>query len=166
MLPSNIELDRAMMEHLAKAAAELHAARSGRKNVLQSPDAREFLAGTADVLGLKNAATEVCRSEEIIAAWNQGMEPKEIAKLTGRSEQQVQAFVRNQQEKERLAADFEVPGERDKMGRGRKPATTAMNTVPNANCDARTLLQGGLLESIEDTGEDDEVSSPKRAKTS
>jgi hypothetical protein len=26
--------------------------------------------------------------------------------------------------------------------RGRKPATTAISTVPNAVCDARTLLQG------------------------
>ena len=31
---------------------------------------------------------------------------------------------------------------RKKGGRGRKPPTTAMNTVPNANLDAQSMLRG------------------------
>ena len=38
-------------------------------------------------------------------------------------------------------------------GRGRKPTTTAMNTVPNALCDARILLQGNLLQYNQDEEE-------------
>ena len=54
-----MELDTAMMEHLARAAVELHAARTGKQQHLLafSPTAREFLAGTANQQGLTNAAT-------------------------------------------------------------------------------------------------------------
>ena len=111
MLPSNIELDSAMMEHLAKAAAELHAVRSGKpKPLLPSPNTntRDFLAGTANTLHLPTAAAAAaCRSDEIIAAWNQGKSHEEIAALTGRTEQQVRAFVKSQQERERLAGEFD-----------------------------------------------------------
>ena len=175
MLPSNIELDTAMMEHLAKAAAELHAARSGRKrepSVLQSPDAREFLAGTANRQGVTTATT-------LGVAWTRseidcmevgllnGKTPRMIAKQMGRTVQQVRSFFRNRDERARVAADLDLPPATDespnskrKGGRGRKPATTAMNTVPNAICDARTLLQGGCLkERTSDDSSQDEVAS-------
>ena len=95
MLPQNIELDSAMMEHLAKAAAELHAARSNRKR--PRPDA---------------GAT-----------------------------QQLFASVQPSMPSDRVV-DWELPG----VDRVRKPATAAMNTVPNADCNLKRLLQGDILE--------------------
>ena len=47
MLPSHIEMDQAMMEHLAKAAAQLHAARSGKARKGQGNHLSP-LAGTTD----------------------------------------------------------------------------------------------------------------------
>ena len=192
MLPNDIAFDSAMMEHLAKAAAELHAARSGRHHsqshnssskhphhtLLSSPDAREFLAATANSQGVTNAATSVAawsRKEVdcIDLALYKGQTTREMTTaLPGRTEQQVKAFIRNRQERARVAADFELTpaaaaadetatgsspkknsssssSNINKGGRARKPVTTAMNTVPNANCDARALLQGGLLEQLD-----------------
>jgi hypothetical protein len=186
MLPNHIEMDQAMMEHLAKAAAELHAARSGRKRpdviIAQSADVSEFLANTANQKGVANAATTIhgplpSSSEATTTtntgaassgvAWSQkdvtalqtavqdGKNPRQIASLTGRTEQQVKAYLRNQDAKARAAADLELPvadttAPKKKGGRGRKPATTAMNTVPHASCDARSLLMGHLLETQKD----------------
>jgi len=96
MLPNNIELDAAMMEHLARAAAELHAKRSGKlKPKSPSTDASAFLASTANQRGY-------------LTTVNDGSEAPPPS--TG--------------------------------ARGKKPATTAMNTLPNANCDIRSLLRG------------------------
>jgi len=159
MLPSNIEMDQAMMEHLAKAAAELHAARCGRKrdSILQSPDAREFLANTANQKGVPNAANtgiawslkELTQLHRAAAA---GKGPKEIAIVVGRSEQQVRAYMRNEDVKARVEADLELPADETprKKGRGRKPATAAMNTVPDAICNARDLLKGNILKESKD----------------
>jgi hypothetical protein len=94
MLPQNIELDSAMMEHLAKAAAELHAARSNRKR--PRPDTTP----------------------------------------------QLFASVQPSMPSDRVV-DWELPGVDRAV---RKPATAAMNTVPNANCNLKRLLQGDPLE--------------------
>ncbi|GAX26529.1 hypothetical protein FisN_23Lh057 [Fistulifera solaris] len=94
MLPQNIELDSAMMEHLAKAAAELHAARSNRKRP-------------------RSDATP-----------------------------QLFASVQPSMPSDRVV-DWELPGVDRAV---RKPATAAMNTVPNANCNLKRLLQGDPLE--------------------
>lgn len=232
-LPNNIELDTAMIEHLAKAAAELHSARSGRTNpnhladgTLPTPD--EFLAttanqakGIANAAALRNLAPSFIGSSSSIvwtpseisklnAAVAKGKnDPKLLTKLVpGKSEQQVRAYLRNQVERARIEADLELPetmisgstvelhprkklktgtdtkfavvkasarydtssnnvkirakGSHDPTvpaecemgysaqkkkggGRGRKPQTAAMNTVPNAVCNARALMQGFLL---------------------
>ncbi len=89
-----------------------------------------------------------------------------------KSERQVKAFIRNQTARIKVEADLELlpdvasssagggggvgdsagagsagatgsaSAKKRGGGRGRKPATTAISTVPNAVCDARTLLQG------------------------
>jgi hypothetical protein len=119
---SNLEVDSAMMEHLARAAAELHAARKWDASPggdlavsatgtelrlpLQSPDARTFLANTANQKGVTNAAT-----------------------VTGVAQSTWSGVVATTPTVDTVT--------------GRKPFTTAINTVPYANCDARALLRGG-----------------------
>lgn len=196
MLPSNIELDTAMMEHLARAAAELHAARSSRstvgaddnihhhssstgggggggshkRQVLCSPGAREFLATTANQRGVTNAATTAVvggvtqtTANSSSISWTPSqvhrlqaagtVDPKQIAAQLSatagadaapRVEQQVLAYLKQQDDRAKVEA--EMNGTTATSSRGnRKPVTTAMNTVPNANCDARALLLGAPL---------------------
>lgn len=74
--------------------------------------------------------------------------PHAIAKLLkNKTEAQVKAFLKNQaktsKQNNTLADDLTSPGKK-RGGRGRKPSTTAMNTVPNACLDAKSLLQGIL----------------------
>jgi hypothetical protein len=185
LLPPTCELDQIMMEHLAKAAAELHAQRSGRKRQLSqavghadnNPDYHhnhhnhqagvshqmltpdQFFAQTANQLQMPNAANvnpgiawSAADVKQLTAAQETGKSPKEIAGLVNKSEQQVKAFIRNQTARSKVEADcaLELPldhhadqhAKKKSGGRGRKPATTAISTVPNAVCDARTLLQG------------------------
>lgn len=186
LLPSNIELDTIMMEHLARAAVELHHQRTGRKisadGLLASP-MNGFLAAALQPSPLQtiktneanersskmNTAATTNGSKVTLAApgvaWTEeektklqkalrdGMtDPNEIAKLVEtRSDSQVKAYMRNITERQKGTAvveqDFGVTngGEetpRKRGGRGRKPPTTAMNTVPNAKLNARSLLQG------------------------
>lgn len=228
MLPSNIEMDQAMMEHLAKAAAQLHAARSGKrprhpnlhpddthhhhpKNDDRAGtsalllDAREFLAQTVAITSVNSnaqhpqqgtikcssgagdgttaAATPKTAETQALptataannravlftveeyqllqnAAQSRKVDTKLLAQQTGRSEVQIKAFLRNLDTKTKLAQDLDqdigvgdVPPTtpssaaattlRAAVGRGRKPTTTAITTVPNAICDARTLLSQG-----------------------
>jgi hypothetical protein len=174
LLPPTCELDQTMMEHLAKAAAELHAQRSGRKRqlavavaavdpeLIQTPD--QFFAQTANQLQLPNAANSnpgiawsAADVKQLTAAQESNKSVKEIATLVNKSEQQVKAYLRNLLARNKVEADLdELPldangtntgpdqasAKKRGGGRGRKPATTAISTVPNAVCDARTLLQG------------------------
>jgi hypothetical protein len=72
-----------------------------------------------------------------------------IAKLLpSKTEAQVKAFLKNRKAKDSVQDAFEgdeTPSKR-KGGRGRKPPTTAMNTVPNANLDMKALLHGQGLQ--------------------
>jgi hypothetical protein len=190
LLPSNIELDTIMMEHLARAAVELHHQRTGRKisadGLLASP-MNGFLAAAlqpsplttikanesserANNSASKNnsntktalAAPGVAWTEEEKSVLQKALrdgtsDAGEIAKLVAtRSEAQVKAYLRNISERERGTAaveqDFgtgsggEEETPRKRGGRGRKPPTTAMNTVPNAKLNARSLLQGKGLD--------------------
>eukprot|EP00977_Amphora_coffeiformis_P011232 scaffold2704_cov159-Amphora_coffeaeformis.AAC.2 len=245
MLPDDIELDQAMMEHLAKAAAELHAARSGRKR-----HATEWQAGltgydypstqSLQQQQQRNGPTTTTTTNEwevqhrspssarhydaTTGAANTGIvwslgeirilqtaldkathdDPPDaaaLAKLLGRNPAQVRAFLRNQNTKSRIAADLALPAvpsaattttttttsggtmttagattttnngnnnnnnknqknahqaadgvdtPRRKGGRGPKPPTTAIHTVPNAECNASLLLLGGFLPPQED----------------
>lgn len=139
-LPDHIELDSAMMEHLARAAMELQAQRMGRKI---SSDTQQVQSPTTGI-----AWTETEQSQ-IKALLQQGKsDPADLAaNLTSRSEAQIKSFLKQQDS--RLKAAKGVEEEVDdglesprKKGRGRKPATQAMNTVPNAKLDIRNLLQG------------------------
>lgn len=74
LLPRDIELDQAMMEHLARAAVELHAARSGKKkkptghsHTFRSPDPQSFWATTANQRGVTTAATRHQQSAASVA---------------------------------------------------------------------------------------------------
>jgi len=138
LLPHNIELDTAMMEHLARAAAELHAARTGKQHhCLTSPTAREFLANTANSTGVTNAATASGVAKAVAAIeqkeaqyWNNNNKPKAAAASKKKAAQE------EEEEEEEDVVD-------DKFLQGRnKPATAAMRTVPYANCDAKALLAG------------------------
>jgi len=152
LLPTNIELDTDMMEHLARAAAELHAARTGKSHSLTSPTAREFLAGTANQQGVTNAATVTG-----------------VAKAVAAIEQQEAQYWNNNNTKkgdrsktiDAAAAAVEEVDELDKYMPGRnKPATTAMRTVPHANCDAKSLLFGAPFEAISSPSRRHHDSSP------
>lgn len=277
LLPSHIELDTAMMEHLARAAAELHAARCSNRNLppsaedgdtstmpgarsnqygnsgsscmggggggygsprsskggasyaafgggsagggagatfssnshrpfkrLQSPNAREFLAATANQQGLTNAATVTGVTPIILnaatePAWsNSTRDADATVSSTGirtgaATTVSSQRRTPNLQQQLKLHhANNAVEAEMQLDSRGRatantnddllpvekstdstvattaaavipaatacntnsnihnnsvrcKPATTAMNTVPHANCDARALLRGAPL---------------------
>jgi hypothetical protein len=151
MLPQNVEMDSAMMEHLARAAMELHHQRTGRRiasdNITEPPPVPP-----------KSNATSIVWTEQerqqVQAALKAGT--KEASKIasslkTGKSEAQVRAYLRNLEERQKGSAqieeeftsnnaDFVSP--RRRGGRGRKPPTKAMNTVPNASLDAKSLLAG------------------------
>ena len=180
ILPSNIEMDVTMVEHLARAAVELHHQRTGRKKsaegLLASPingligtpeqtnnaksDAKEGTTTGVATSGAAGASVDNNNSNNKIA-WtdeeqgivakalqkNEKITPNALAKLLkNKTEAQVKAYLKNQ--KDRAKNQDEVDEEitpRKRGGRGRKPPTTAMNTVPNANLDARSLLQGKIL---------------------
>lgn len=166
ILPSNLEMDTSMMEHLARAAVELHHQRTGRKKsadgLLASPvtgfigtsptpptsaacDSKPSSATKRDNAKIAWTPEEQQIVEKAVA---EKKAPYAIAKLLkNKTEAQVKAFLKNQaktsEQTDALEEDLESPS-RKRGGRGRKPPTTAMNTVPNANLDAKSLLQGIL----------------------
>ena len=239
MLPESIEMDQAMMEHLARAAAQLHAARSGKARRLheqavmrqqymaaaaaqQSPGGtRTSTAGVAsttiplptipsnqqapgDTVATKttttaakaaskandansasttnapnNAVSFTVKEYKLLHAAAQSGKPnhEELAKQTGRSEVQIKAFLRNLDTKNRILEDHldilqdeegssgqQQQQQHQSKGRGRKPATTAINTVPNAVCDTRVLLQGNFLARNTAGANDDEAFAATTAK--
>lgn len=168
ILPSNFEMDTSMMEHLARAAVELHHQRTGRKKsadgLLASPVTG--LIGTspaptaAPVASSSIDSKPSTKRDNTKIAWTpeeqqivekavaEKKAPYAIAKLLkNKTEAQVKAFLKNQaktsEQTDALADDLESPSKK-RGGRGRKPPTTAMNTVPNANLDAKSLLHGVL----------------------
>ena len=124
-LPSHIELDSTMMEHLARVAMELHHQKTGRKI---------------------HSDTPTPPPSKSTVAWTEA----EISqRMKSRTEAQVRAYLQNQKQRAREARaveqDFDEENTPRKKGRGRKPPTQAMNTVPNANLDAKKLLSGKAL---------------------
>lgn len=142
-LPEDIQLDSQMMEHLARVAMELHHQKTGRK--IQSDFASPV--PTKSTVAWNEQEKHQCQ-----ILLDQGLSEHDIAqRMKTRSEQQVRAFLANQKQRAKevrvIEQDF-VAGEEDtprKKGRGRKPPTQAMNTVPNANLDAKKLLSGKAL---------------------
>lgn len=160
ILPSNLEMDTTMMEHLARAAVELHHQRTGRKKsadgllaspmtgMIGSPAAADAsTSATKDKNNTKIAWTP--EEQKIVeTAVSEKKTTNAISKmLKNKTEAQVRAFLKNQAKTSKhssaLADDLESPSKK-RGGRGRKPPTTAMNTVPNANLDAKSLLQGAF----------------------
>lgn len=165
ILPSNLEMDTTMMEHLARAAVELHHQRTGRKKsadgLLASPMTGSFPVTpqpesntTSKGAGSKLAWTAE-EQKTVTKALQQKKSASAIAKsLPSKTEAQVKAFLKNRKAKDSVQDAFdgdETPSKR-KGGRGRKPPTTAMNTVPNANLDMKALLQGEGLQTGQDSG--------------
>ena len=139
-LPEHIELDSAMMEHLARAAMELQAQRTGRKI---SSDTQ---VQTSPATGIAWTDSE---QSQIKALIKQGKsDPSDLAaNLTSRSEAQIKSYLKQQQSRLKAAQGVEEEVDNGletprKKGRGRKPLTQAMNTVPNAKLDIHNLLQG------------------------
>jgi hypothetical protein len=192
----------AMVEHLARAAAELHQKRTGKKTtdegLLNSPamNTEEVFQYNKDPndaqyhpyhqnhyqnspttaqskrKGRMVAATVVAGSPPGSASsadipagrvpavtWSQDererfhaaarctSDPARISQLMGtRTEAQVRAYLSDVavlKEAALMEKDLLDDGTpRKKGGRGRKPPTTAMNTVPNANVDAKSMLRG------------------------
>lgn len=170
VLPTGIELDQGMMEHLARAAMELHHKRTGRRIQSDTPPKATGTTKSAAAAGTTGVAwteEELIKFQQVVKKGKK--EPADIAKAMGtRTEAQVRAYLRNTQERQKGARAVEQEwgeaaggSENDKGGdggavgeeisprkhggRGRKPPTTAMNTVPNAKLDARSLLSGNAL---------------------
>jgi hypothetical protein len=161
ILPSNLEMDTSMMEHLARAAVELHHQRTGRKKsadgLLASPMTGLIGSASASPGGAAGAGdtTKVLvawtphEQEILLKASKEKKPPHIIAKLLpSKTEAQVKAFLKNQQKNaqtsSQIGEELASPNSKRRGGRGRKPPTTAMNTVPNANLDAKALLKGFL----------------------
>ena len=145
MLPQNVELDDTMMEHLARAAMELHHQRTGRRIASDNVAATPKLSQTSIVW------TEQERTKLENALESGTKNPANIASLLKtRTEAQVKAFLKNSQERQKGSAQMEEeitseissPRRQYRGGRGKKPPTQAMNTVPNANLDTKSLLKG------------------------
>jgi hypothetical protein len=154
VLPSNLEMDATMMEHLARAAVELHHQRTGRKKsadgLLASPMAGSLI-GTPEATTATQPTTKLAWTPQEQEIVEQGLEQKKAASaisklLKNKTEAQIKAFLKNRKAKDSIKSAFheddegETPSKK-RGGRGRKPPTTAMNTVPNANLDAKALLK-------------------------
>jgi len=237
ILPGNLEMDASMMEHLARAAVELHHQRTGRKKsadgLLASPLGGS-LAAAAGIVPSASVATEPSSEEAPVAgstatstkpaasatkkssvAWTkletdilikalkEGKDNYTIAStmLPNKTVAQVHSFVKNQQQLHKVnklqeqvvATPDSAPSATTtnntasdngsakplamndtvddldagkvsaakgasaataaprRGGRGRKPPTTAMNTVPNVSMDVRALLRKANQKSIAST---------------
>eukprot|EP00540_Astrosyne_radiata_P023976 CAMPEP_0116830426 /NCGR_PEP_ID=MMETSP0418-20121206/4756_1 /TAXON_ID=1158023 /ORGANISM="Astrosyne radiata, Strain 13vi08-1A" /LENGTH=121 /DNA_ID=CAMNT_0004459527 /DNA_START=134 /DNA_END=499 /DNA_ORIENTATION=- len=120
-----------MMEHLARAAMELHHQRTGRKIQSDHPS-----------VAWTKQEKDVC-----VDLHKKGVSVDKICeKLENRTETQVKVFLRNVEERQRaLAQQMEETTPRKHKGRGRKPPTQATNTVPHAKLNVKYLLSGKAL---------------------
>eukprot|EP00978_Attheya_sp_CCMP212_P001547 scaffold3165_cov48-Attheya_sp.AAC.2 len=156
IMPSNAELDPTMLEHLAKAAMELHHKRTGRR---MSPEKPTGIAWSRSELEQLHKAVEKYGRQDTA----------QIAKELGgsRTEAQIRAYLRNSLERERLAKAHQPPASPEQPvlppgtehsnasegsggtptkrrgGKPKKLPTRAVHTVPNANLDARQMLLEG-----------------------
>jgi hypothetical protein len=151
-LPSHVELDSNMMEQLARVAMELHHQKTGRKIHSETPPPPSPVTEKQPNIAWTEQEKHQCQ-----VLLDQGLAEVEISRrMKSRTEAQVRAYLQNQKQRlksvesveqemlplENANSNSETPR---KKGRGRKPPTQAMNTVPNANLDAKTLLSGKPL---------------------
>ena len=140
-LPGNIDFDSKMMEHLAKAAIDLHHIRTGRK--IHGDHSPNLLNSPGNSIAWTQQEKDIC-----IKLFKEGKHDVEIASnLHNRTPAQVRAFLHNCKERQKGARAMEQEFEESprKKGRGKKPPTQAINTVPNAKVNARYLLSGKAL---------------------
>ena len=149
-----------MVEHLARAAAELHQKRGGKKasegGLLQSP-----IINTEEVFNYNKDKKKDAKSEaapSILNSWTEDEQKKfqdavdefeedgeevdagKIARrMKTRTKKEVQACL------DQIEANEMEETPRKRGGRGRKPPTTAMFTVANANLDVKALLNEDIL---------------------
>lgn len=173
MLPPDIEMDTSMMEHLARAAAELHAVRSGQAKAMPHhslpimPQAESSPSKLA--ASLSHPHQKGLPQHRLPSIW---MSPtaREFLSTTGNSRGVTSAAsmagvarlwnpvtsVTNKDSTDGnnhpssttwCAAAAGLESEISSSSSRKKPVTAAMNTVPYAVCDARILLSGGPLSS-------------------
>jgi hypothetical protein len=170
MLPPDIEMDTSMMEHLARAAAELHAVRSGQAKamphhslpiMLQAESSPSSLTASSSHPHVKGPS-----QHRLPSIW---MSPtaREFLSTTGNSRGVTSAAsmagVARLWNPVDTVANDDGPNASGSWNNNaavgleseiasssssrKKPVTAAMNTVPYAVCDARVLLSGGPLSS-------------------
>lgn len=145
LLPQNVEMDATMMEHLARAAMELHHQRTGRR--IASDNVSEPAPPPKPAPSIVWTEQEQLQVQKALDAGIK--DPADIAaQLKTRSEAQVRAYLHNSKERQKGSAQMEeeftceIVSPRRRGGRGKKPPTQAMNTVPNAKIDTKALLSG------------------------
>ena len=148
-----------MVEHLARAAAELHQKRGGKKasegGLLQSP-----ILNTEEVFNYNKDRKKEAKSEtvpSILNSWTEG-EQKKFQEAVDEFEDdgdevdagKIAKRIKTRTKKEVLACLDQIEANeldetpRKRGGRGRKPPTTAMFTV-NTNIDVKALLNEDIL---------------------
>ena len=169
ILPTEIDLDNTMMEHLARAAMELHNRRTGRGMLHERTEAKKINIETTPGGGVAWADDEKERCMK--AAKNFGPDSYDaIAFAVGtRNPAEVKAHLKNVSGREKIQRNLAIAGvkkddsvvgaakgdskvggdglatpEKQKRGRGKKPPSKAMLTIPSAIFDAKKMVSGGL----------------------
>jgi len=166
ILPSDVDLDNTMMEHLARAAMELHNKRTGRGMLHEKSEAKKTSNG-----GVAWTAEEKDRCLQ--AAEKHGRDQIEaiVGAVGSRTEAEVRAHLKNVSGREKVerhlastgvkkgsaedssaeanedskdAGDELVTPEKVRRGRGKKPPSKAMLTMPSGVFDAKKMVSGGL----------------------
>lgn len=176
MLPPDIEMDTSMMEHLARAAAELHAVRSGQAKTFHPnhhsivptmpQQQAESSPSSLTASSSQSSHRQLPLQHRLPSIW---MSPtaREFLSTTGNSRGVTSAAsmagVARLWNPVDTVANDDGPNASGSWNNNaavgleseiasssssrKKPVTAAMNTVPYAVCDARVLLSGGPLSS-------------------
>jgi len=126
VLPSGIDLDSTMVEHLARAAMELHNKRTGKATNRSN-------GGVAWTLDEHNKCVEASKQTDKI---------DDIVKAVGtRSEMEVKAHLRNVSSKEKVSEQLLDDGKK-KSGKAKRPPSKAVYTDAYHHFDAKLHLYG------------------------
>lgn len=148
--PSDAQFHPFHQNHYQSSPTSAHPKRKGRmasgSNTTGGPAGS---TGCSDIAARCGPAVTWSQDERerFHAAARCTSDPARISQLMGtRTEAQVRAYLSDVavlEEAAMMEKDLLDDGTpRKKGGRGRKPPTTAMNTVPNANLDAQSMLRG------------------------
>mmetsp|Transcript_23893 Transcript_23893/g.49477 ORF Transcript_23893/g.49477 Transcript_23893/m.49477 type:complete len:875 (+) Transcript_23893:106-2730(+) len=146
--PPNVEHDAAMMEQLARTAMELHHKRTGRgmqheallekQKLLEMAKSKDGSGGEGETLIGGKESLGVRAEEEGMADGEGGEEEKTKGKK-GRGRGKGKGRGKN---KEEAGAEGDSSPMKRKGGRGKKPPTLVMHTLPCATLDAKKLMRG------------------------